>query len=83
MLPSCRVCGVRDRADSSLSAALGYTRNMDNSDIGVFATARMRSNCGMIITSTLSRLSWGDVGVVALDALFCPVNEPPVRVAQR
>jgi hypothetical protein len=24
------VCGVRDRADSSLSAALGYMRNMDN-----------------------------------------------------
>jgi hypothetical protein len=37
----------------------------------------------MIITFTLSRLSWRDVGVVALDALFCPVNEPPVRVAQR
>jgi hypothetical protein len=43
----------------------------------------MRSNCGMIITSTLSRLSWGDVGVDALDALSCPFNEPPVRVAQR
>jgi hypothetical protein len=38
---------------------------------------------GMITTSTLSRLSWGDVGVDALDALSCPVNEPPVRVAQR
>jgi hypothetical protein len=47
------------------------------------ATVRMRSNCGMITTSTLSRLSWGDVGVDALDALSCPVNEPPVRVAQR
>jgi hypothetical protein len=43
----------------------------------------MRSNRGMIITSTLSRLSVGDVGVDALDALFCPVNEPPVRGAQR
>jgi hypothetical protein len=43
----------------------------------------MRSNCGMIITSTLSRLSVGDVGVVALDALFCPVNGRPVRGAQR
>jgi hypothetical protein len=45
----------------------------------VFATVRMRSNCGMITTSTLSRLSWGDVGVDALDALSCPVNEAPVR----
>ena len=32
---------------------------------------------------TLSRLSWGDVGVDALGALSCPVNEPPVRGAQR
>jgi len=37
----------------------------------------------MIIHLYLSRLSWGDVGVVALDALFCPVNGPPVRGAQR
>ena len=80
---NCRICGVRDDADSSLSATLGYTRNMDTSDMRVFATARMRSNCGVNITSTLSRLSVGDVCVDALDALFCPVNEPPVRGAQR
>jgi hypothetical protein len=35
------------------------------------------------LTSTLSRLSWDDMGVDALDTLSCPVNEPPVRVAQR
>jgi hypothetical protein len=51
-------------------------------DIGVFATGRMRSNCGMII-HLYPLAAEGDVGVVALDALLCPVNEPPVRVAQR
>jgi hypothetical protein len=47
------------------------------------STTAQRLHRQFALTSTLSRLSWGDVGVDALDALSCPVNEPPVRVAQR
>jgi hypothetical protein len=83
--------GVQVRCQAVASTAFATTltprawlhAQHGSSDIGVFATARMRSNCGIIITSTLSSLSWGDVGVDTLDALSCPVNEPPVRVARR
>jgi len=81
--PMLAAASAWDVLAAELGSAASSYGSVVSSLAGVFATAGMRSNCGMIIHLYLSRLSWGDVGVVALDALFCPVNGPPVRGAQR